>query len=51
MTFLHEKKVVPDFLKNERKKQGKIEENGKDFFLAGNERIGFVRGEVGKSFF
>ena len=51
MTFLHENKVVPDFLKNERKKQGKNEEKGKDFFLSGNEGIGFIAGEVGKSFF
>lgn len=51
MTFLHENKVVPDFLKNERKKQVKNEEKGIDFFLAGNEELRFVRGEVGKSFF
>ena len=51
MTFLHENKVVPDFLKNERKKQGKNEEKGKDFFLSGNEKCGFVRGVEGMTLF
>jgi len=51
MTFLHENKVVPDFLIFERKKQGKNEENGKDFFLAGNEECGFVGGVEGMTLF
>ena len=51
LTFLHENKVVPDFLKSERKKQVKNEEKVIDFVLAEYEELRFVGYIEGPTFF